>query len=467
MLSSAPALLPEPWRVKVIEPIHLPSREERDHHLREAGFNLFAIPSEAVFIDLLTDSGTSAQSDRQWAGLVSGDEAYAGSRNYFHFEQVVQEVFGFPHVVPVHQGRAGERLLFQELVHPGMVVPNNRHFDTTQANIASRGAIPQDLVISQALDPSAELPFKGNIDLVRLEEVLSTEGERVPLVILTLTNNAGGGQPVSLANVRATSVLCRRFGVPLWIDACRFAENAYFVREREAEHRGRKVADVAREIFDLADGCLMSAKKDGLANIGGFIATRDGDLARRLRQQMVVSEGFATYGGLAGRDLEAIAVGLHEVLEEEYLEFRVRQVQWFGERLIEAGIPMIRPVGGHAVYLDAAALLPHLSREQLPGQALAVALYRHGGVRGVEIGSVMFGHLDEETGVLSPADLELVRLAVPRRVYSHAHLGYVVEVLVQIRRRQEEVPGLCFTEAPRVLRHFNARFAELSPAKVA
>lgn len=459
--------VPEPWRVKVIEPVSLPSPQEREGHLVACGFNVFFLPSEAVFIDLLTDSGTSAQSHHQWACLVSGDEAYAGSRGWYRLEGTVQRIFGLPQVVPVHQGRAGERLLFHQLVGEGDLVPNNRHFDTTRANVESRGATALDLPSPASHTLGAEHPFKGNIDLGRLEEVLEAEGPRVPLVLLTLTDNAGGGQPVSLGCVRATAELCRRHGKPLWIDACRFAENAYFIREREDGQGERPVAEIVEEIFSYADGCLMSAKKDGLTNIGGFVACRDAELAERLRQALVVTEGFPTYGGLAGRDLAAIAVGLEEVLEEHYLAYRISQVRWLGERLEAAGIPLVRPVGGHAVYLDAAALLPHLERRHLPGQALTVALYRHGGVRGVEIGSVMFGRHDPGTGDLVPAEHELVRLAVPRRAYSHAHLAYVVEVLEEVRDQGDRIPGLRFTHAPEVLRHFTARFEEIGQVPAA
>jgi len=460
--SSGPIPLPEPWKVKVVEPILLPSREEREAHLRACGYNVFHLPAEAVFIDLLTDSGTSAQSDRQWSGLVAGDEAYAGGRCWYAFEATVQEIFGLPHVIPVHQGRAGERLLFSEMVSPGDLVPNNRHFDTTRANLEILLAEAVDLPSPASGEPGVEHPFKGNLDLERLETLLKEATPRqVPLVLLTLTDNAGGGQPVSLANVRAVGEICRRFGVPFWIDACRFAENAFFIREREPGQQGRSIPEIVADLFAEVDGCLMSAKKDGLANIGGFLACRDGRLAERLREALVVTEGFPTYGGLAGRDLAAVAVGLREVLDLRYLEFRIRQVEWLGQRLLEAGIPIVRPSGGHAVYIDAAALLPHILPERFPGQALAVELYRHGGVRGVEIGSVMFGRSDPETGGFVPAEHELVRLAVPRRVYSHSQLGYVVDVLAHIRSRADQIQGLRFVHEPDVLRHFNARFEEV------
>ncbi|MDP9120920.1 MAG: tryptophanase [Acidobacteriota bacterium] len=456
------ASLPEPWRVKVVEPIRLPEAEEREERLRAAGFNLFDLPSEAVFIDLLTDSGTSAMSDSQWAGLMRGDEAYAGGRSYYHFEGVVKEIFGFPYVVPVHQGRVAENLLFSTVVHPGSIVPNNSHFDTTRANIEVNGGTALDLVIAEGKDPVAEHPFKGNIDLARLRSLFAAERQRIPLAMLTLTNNSGGGQPVSLANVRATAELCAEFGIPFYIDACRFAENAWFIKQREPGQEGRGVPELVREIFDLAQGCTMSAKKDGLANMGGFIASRDRTLIETIKQRLILIEGFPTYGGLAGRDLEAIAQGLREVLQEDYLRFRIAQIATFGRLLMEAGIPIIRPTGGHAIYIDARTFLPHLPQAEFPAQALAVALYREAAVRGVEIGSVMFGRRDPETGDPVYADLELVRLAVPRRVYTNSHLEYVAEALIRIRDRRLEVKGLRMVHEAPVLRHFTARFEEVA-----
>jgi tyrosine phenol-lyase len=454
--------MPEPWRVKVVEPIRLPPSEERERRLEEAGFNLFMVPSEAVFIDLFTDSGTSAMSDNQWAGMMRGDEAYAGARNFYHLEETVREVFGFPYMVPVHQGRVAENLLFSHLVKPGSVVPNNNHFDTTRANVEVNGGEAVDLVIAEGRDPAAEHPFKGNVDLRRLRELFeTTPRERIPLAMLTLTNNSGGGQPVSLANVRATSELCREFGVPFYLDACRFAENAWFIQQREEGQGDRSVAEIAREVFSLADGCTMSAKKDGLANIGGFLASRDPGLIEAIKQRMVVIEGFPTYGGLAGRDLEAVSRGLREVLDEEYLRYRVGQIEAFGRALDAAGIPRVRPTGGHAVYLDAKRFLPDVSPERFPAQALVIGLYRAGAVRGVEIGSVMFGHDDLETGEPVFAPMELVRLAVPRRVYTNSHLKYVVEVLEEIRDHRDRLRGLELTYQAPVLRHFTARFREI------
>ena len=456
------AFLPEPWRVKVVEPIRLPPPEEREERLRAAGFNLFRLPSESVFIDLLTDSGTSAMSDHQWAGMMLGDEAYAGSRSFYHFEAAVQEIFGFPHVVPVHQGRVAENLLFSTLVRPGMIVPNNSHFDTTRANVEANGGKALDLVIDAARRPAERHPFKGNVDLDRVRALFaSTERERIPLAMLTLTNNSGGGQPVSLANVRGYSELCRDFGIPFYIDACRFAENAWFIRQREAGQQDRPVADIVREVFSLADGCTMSAKKDGLANIGGFFASRDRELVERIKQRLVLIEGFPTYGGLAGRDLEAVARGLAEVLDHDYLRFRVHQVETFGRQLVDLGIPIIRPTGGHAVYVDAKSFLPEMPQSRFPAQALVVALYRAGAVRGVEIGSVMFGRTDPDTGDTVHADLELVRLAIPRRVYTNSHLQYVASVLEDIRDHRDRLRGLEIVEAAPVLRHFTARFREV------
>ncbi len=450
---------PEPWRVKVVEPINLPDRDTRRRRLEEAGYNVFAIPSADVFIDLLTDSGTSAMSDDQWAGLMVGDESYAGGRNFFRFESTIREITGFPHIIPTHQGRVAENLLFSTLVRPGMKVPSNNHFDTTRANIEVHGGEAVDLVIEEGRDPASEHPFKGNIDLDRLETFLAEHGrERVPVAMLTVTNNSGGGQPVSLENIRRMGEICRRHGVPFFLDACRFAENAWFIKQREPGQGHRSVAEIAREMFHCADGCTMSAKKDGLANIGGFIAMRDKALFERLKNMLILIEGFPTYGGLAGRDLEAVARGLREVLDERYLEFRVGQVRAFWERLDRSGIPLLRPPGGHAVYLDARRFLPHLPPERFPAQALTVALYLEGGIRGVEIGGVMFGRTDPATGETVWPELELVRLAIPRRVYTNAHLEYVAEVIERLYAERDGIPGLRMVYEAPVLRHFTARF---------
>ncbi len=453
--------LPEPWRVKSVEPIRLVPPEEREQRLLEAGYNLFNVPAEAIFIDLLTDSGTSAMSDAQWAGIMTGDESYAGARSFFRFETTIREIFGFPHVIPTHQGRMGENLLFSTILEPGDIVTNNTHFDTTRANVESNGGIGIDLVVAEGLRPDVEAPFKGNIDLEALDRTLAANPGRVKVGMITLTNNSAGGQPASLANVRATAEIYRRHGVPFWIDACRFAENAWFIKQREAGQGGRTVAEIVRDVFECADGCIMSAKKDGLANIGGFVALRSRELFERLKNRLVIIEGFPTYGGLAGRDLEAVARGLREVLDEAYLAFRVEQVRRFGQDLIDAGIPLVLPVGGHAVYVDARALLPHIPPLQYPGQSLTVELYREGAVRVVEIGSLMFARTDPETGEETPAPVELVRLAVPRRVYTNSHLQYVAEVLRAIRDRKGDLRGYRIVRQARFLRHFTAELAPL------
>ncbi len=454
---------PEPWRVKVVEPINLPDRDTRKRRLEEAGFNVFAIPAQDVYIDLLTDSGTSAMSDNQWAGLMIGDESYAGARNFHTFRQAVQDITGLPFVIPTHQGRVAENLLFTTLAQPGMLVPSNNHFDTTRANIEIHGAEAVDLVIAEGRDPSTDHPFKGNIDLARLDAFLSEHGRaKVPVAMLTVTNNSGGGQPVSLANIRGMAEVCRRHGVPFFLDACRFAENAWFIKQREPGQGHRSVREIVADMFHAADGCTMSAKKDGLANMGGFIAMRDQRLFEQLKNLLILIEGFPTYGGLAGRDLEAVARGLIEVLDERYLEFRIGQVAAFWERLDAQGIPLVRPPGGHAVYLDARRFLPHIPQERFPAQALTVALYLEGGVRGVEIGSAMFGKTDPVTGEKTWPVLELVRLAIPRRVYTNTHLEYVAEIIEGLWDQRANVKGLKMVYAPPVLRHFTARFEQLT-----
>ncbi len=453
-------MLIEPFRIKVVEKIALPSPEEREAIIREAGLNLFNVPSEKIFIDLLTDSGTSAMSDRQWAALMVGDEAYAGSRSYYRFEEVVRSIFGFKHVIPTHQGRVAENLLFSVRVKPGMVVPNNIHFDTTRANVEHNGGVALDCVIPEGHDPDAEHPFKGNMDVARLDAVLEEYGrERVPMVMLTVTNNSGGGQPVSLENIRKVREVTRRHGVPLIFDACRFAENAWFIKERERGCGNRSVLEIAREMFSLGDGCTMSAKKDGLVNMGGFLCLNDDETAREITNLLILVEGFPTYGGLAGRDLEAIAQGLIEVTDEAYLEYRVGQVRRLGERLVEASVPVLRPFGGHAIYLNARAFLPHISQSRFPAQALAVALYREAGIRTVEIGSLMFGR--EENGEPVYPKLEMVRLAVPRRVYTTMQMDYVADSVIRLLQEKERIRGLRLTYAAPVLRHFTARLEEL------
>jgi len=453
---------PEPYRIKMVEAIRLPDRAEREEHLRRAGYNLFLVPAEAVFVDLLTDSGTGAMSDRQWASLLRGDESYAQARSWFRFYDVVRRLTGMEHILPTHQGRAAENILFSELSGPGKVIPSNNHFDTTRANIEFFGGTALDLVIPEGRDVEARHPFKGNMDLGALDRTLSEHGrERVPLCMMTITNNTGGGQPVSLENIQGASEVCRRHGVPFFLDCCRFAENAYFIRKREPSCGSMTIPEIAAAMFACADGAVMSAKKDGLGNIGGFLALRDGALAARLKNHLILREGFPTYGGLAGRDLEALATGLEEVQDEAYLEWRIGQVQRFGEALAAEGVPLLEPVGGHAVYLDAHRALPHIPPEALPAQSLAVELYREGAVRGVEIGSLMFGRRDDG-GRFVPAALELVRLAVPRRVYTDAHLRYAAEVAGEVLRRRERLKGFRIVEEPPFLRHFTARLEPLA-----
>ena len=444
----------EPFKIKSVESIPFTTRAEREAALTHAGFNLFNVPARLITIDLLTDSGTSAMSDRQWAALMLGDESYAGSRNYFRFEETVRRLTGYTHVVPTHQGRMAENLLFTALVQPGDHVPNNIHFDTTRANVEHNGGIAVDCVIDDAYDPTRDVTYKGNMDVAKLDRVLADVGkDRIPLVLLTITNNSGGGQPVSLDNAERVSRWCRDHGIPFFFDACRFAENAHFNKVRSSLELG--IAEIARRFFELADGCTMSAKKDGLVNIGGFLALNDDELATRLTNMLILIEGFPTYGGLAGRDLGAIAQGLEEVLDEAYLAHRIGQVREFGAGLLEAGVPIVLPVGGHAVYLDARRFLPHIPQEAFPAQALTCALYLEGGIRGVEIGGLMFGAAGKWP------ELELVRLAVPRRVYTRSHLDYVVEVCVRLHRERERIRGLRLTYAAPVLRHFSARLEPL------
>lgn len=456
----------EPFRIKVVETLKRVTPAERVRLLGEAGYNVFKLPSESIYIDLLTDSGTSAMSDRQWAALMIGDEAYAGSRNFFRFEKTVRSIFGFEHVIPTHQGRMAENLLFTAVVKEGDIVPNNIHFDTTRANVEIQKAEAVDLVVREGLEPSHPGLFKGNMDVERLDQVLARHQGRVPLVLLTITNNSGGGQPVSMANARATAEVCRRHGVPLFFDACRFAENSYFVQQREPAYANKSVRDIALEMFSHGQGCTMSAKKDGLVNIGGFLAMNDSAWAEKVTQMLILVEGFPTYGGLASRDLEAIAQGLEEVLDEDYLSFRVGQVKDLAEALHAAGVPTVRPPGGHAVYLDARAFAPHIPPSEFPGQAIVVALYRDYGIRAVEIGSLMFGHADPATGAETAPALELVRLAVPRRVYTSAHLRYVAESVIQIFRDRESLRGLRIRHAAPYLRHFTADLEEVPPKPV-
>jgi tryptophanase len=450
----------EPFRIKSVEPIRLTTVAERDAHLREAGYNLFNLHAADVMIDLLTDSGTGAMSAEQWAGVQRGDESYAGSPSWFRFLDSVRALFPFKHVIPTHQGRAAEKILFSAVAGPGKVVPSNTHFDTTRANVEFTGAEALDLVIEEGRHPSVIHPFKGNMDTDALDALIRERGaENVPLVMMTITNNSGGGQPVSLENLRAVRSVCDRYGLPLFLDACRFAENAFFIKERESGQADRSIPDIVRDMADLADGMTMSAKKDAIANIGGWLAMNDDAWADATRNLLILTEGFPTYGGLAGRDLEAIAQGLREVVHEDYLTYRIRSTAYLGEALVESGIPCVQPIGGHAVYIDAGALLPHVPALQYPGQSLAVALYREGGIRSCEIGTVMFGlHPD---GSEVPADMELVRLAIPRRVYTQSHVDYVIEVIRWVAQRATELRGFRIAEQPAQLRHFTARFEPL------
>jgi tryptophanase len=452
----------EPFRIKTVEPLRVTTRAERERILADAGCNLFNVRAEDVLIDLLTDSGTSAMSARQWAGLIDGDESYAGARSFYRFERTVRELTGFKHIIPTHQGRASEKILFEILGGPGKVIPNNTHFDTTRANIEISGAEAADLPVKEALDPSLIRDFKGNMDITALERLLKQHGPaRIPLVMMTVTNNSCAGQPVSMGCIRRVSELSRSYGIPFFIDACRFAENAWFIKQREPGCKGRSVKQLAQEMFSYADGCTMSGKKDGLVNIGGFLAMNDDALAQKARNILIVTEGFPTYGGLAGRDLEAFAQGLEEVVDEDYLKYRVRSVAYVVEKLDALGVPVFKPAGGHAIYLDAAAFLPHVPAREYPGQALACALYLEGGIRACEIGSVMFGRDDPGTGEFQPARLEMVRLAIPRRVCTQSHMDYVVECVGEVFARRDAIRGVRIAWEPPILRHFTARFEPL------
>lgn len=450
----------EPFRIKVVEPLRMTTREERQQLIRKAHYNLFNLRADDVLIDLLTDSGTSAMSSAQWAAIMQGDESYAGSPSYYRFEAAVRALMPFRHIIPTHQGRAAEKILFSIVGGPGRIIPSNTHFDTTRANIEATGAEAVDLVIPEGLDPETPHPFKGNMDLDRLEALLRTQRHRVPLVMLTITNNASGGQPVSMENIRATHALCQQYEVPLFFDACRFAENAYFIKLREPGYADRSVRDIVRQMFSYADGMTMSAKKDTFANIGGWLALNDDAWAQEARNLLILTEGFPTYGGLAGRDLEAIAVGLEEVIHEDYLQYRFASVQYLGRALEQMGVPLMQPVGGHAVYVNAGKLLSHIPPLQYPGQALAVALYEIGGIRSCEIGSVMFGR--KVNGHEQPAPLELVRLAIPRRVYTQSHFDYVIECFELLLQEKDRLPGYQIVWEPPRLRHFTAHFAPIT-----
>jgi len=448
----------EPHRVKMVEPIRLTDRAERERLIEEAHYNLFLLHADDVIIDLLTDSGTSAMSSEAWGAMMRGDESYAGARSWYRFRDTVKDIFGFEQVVPTHQGRAAERILFSVMVQPGSIVPNNTHFDTTRANIEFCGGKAIDLPCPEAADFQSDAPFKGNMDTSALEKLVAEHGpEHIPLIMVTITNNSGGGQPVSMANIREISRIAREAGIPFYIDACRFAENAYFIKLREPGFEDTSVVDIAREMFACADGCTMSAKKDAFANIGGFLCTNDAELAQRERNILILTEGFPTYGGLAGRDLEAIAVGLREILDEHYLDYRLLSTRYVVNGLLDSGIPVVAPAGGHAVYLDARRFLPHIEPLHYPGQALAVELYIEAGIRGCEIGTVMFG-MDPHSGEERPARSDLVRLAIPRRVYTQSHMDYVLEAIQYVWERRDVIRGMRIVEAPQFLRHFTAHF---------
>ena len=438
----------EPFRIKSVEPIHWTQREDRERFLQLAHYNLFLLAADDVLIDLLTDSGTGAMSTHQWAAIMEGDESYAGSRSFVRFKNSVQDIVGYSHVIPTHQGRAAERILFNVMCKPGDMVPNNTHFDTTRANIEAVGAEAVDLLLPEARQPGTRLPFKGNMDVAALDALIARVGrERIPLVMLTVTNNSGGGQPVSMENVRAVAAVCHKHEIPLYFDACRFAENAYFIKLREPGYAAKTPKQIAQEMFALGDGCTMSAKKDGMANIGGFLCTNDDILARQEKDLLILTEGYPTYGGLAGRDLEAIAVGIQESLQEDYLRYRIASTAYLGDHVSEHGVPIVQPPGGHAIYLDAKAFLPHIPLDQFPGVALATELYLEGGIRSVEIGGLMFG---------AAAQMELVRLAIPRRVYTQSHIDYVVEIILQVFARRARIKGMRLTYEAPFLRHFTA-----------
>ena len=440
----------EPFRIKSVEPIRWTTREQREKFLRAAHYNQFLLEADDVLIDLLTDSGTGAMSTYQWGAVMEGDESYAGSRSYTRFRDSIQDICGYKHVIPTHQGRAAERILFSVMVKKGQIVPNNTHFDTTRANLEFVGGVALDLVIPEGRQPALKHPFKGNMDVAALEEVIKREGkEKIPLVMLTVTNNSGGGQPVSMKNVRQVSALCRKSGIPLYFDACRFAENAYFIKLRDPGYENKTPKEIAREMFALGEGCTMSAKKDGLANIGGFLCTNDDVLAHQEKSLLILTEGFPTYGGLAGRDLEAIAVGIQEALEEDYLKYRIASTAYLGDHISKHGVPIVQPPGGHAIYIDARAFVPHIPVEQFPAVAVANELYLEGGIRSIEIGTLMF---DKE------AKMDLVRLAIPRRTYTQSHMDYVIEVILEVWKKRDRIRGLKLTHEQPFLRHFTARF---------
>jgi len=451
----------EPFKIKSVEPIRFTTQEEREEVLRRARYNLFLIHAEDVLIDLLTDSGTAAMSAKQWSGIMEGDESYAGARSFYRFEAAVRKLTGLKNIIPTHQGRAAEKILFSLVGGPGRKIPNNTHFDTTRANVEFSGAEAVDFPTKEGLDPDLRADFKGNMDTTALAAFIEKTGrESIPLCMITVTNNSGGGQPVSMRNIRETAEICRSHGIPLYLDACRFAENPWFIRQWEKGYASKSVEAIVREMFSYADGATMSAKKDAIVNMGGFLALNDDQLALRARNLLIVTEGFPTYGGLAGRDLEAIAQGLEEVVDEHYLHYRVRSVEYLGEKLTSAGVPILQPPGGHAIYLNARKELPHVPPDLYPGQALSVELYRAGGIRSVEIGSVMFGKYDPQ-GKLVPARMELVRLAIPRRVYTQSHIDYVAEVMIEVHQRRSEIRGYRIVQEAPMLRHFTAHFEQV------
>lgn len=445
----------EPFRIKTVEPIRMTTAEERQKLIEEADYNLFSLKSEDVLIDLLTDSGTSAMSTAQWSALMQGDESYAGSPSFFRFAEAVRELMPFKHIIPTHQGRAAEAILTSIVGGKGKIVPNNTHFDTTRGNFEAAGVEAIDLVIPEGVDPAIEHPFKGNMDLERLEQLLSKEADNIPLVVMTITNNAGGGQPVSMANIRATKDICNKYDKPFFIDSCRFAENAYFIKLREEGYADKSVKAIVQEMFSYADGMTMSAKKDTFANIGGWLALNDDDWAMQARNRLILTEGFPTYGGLSGRDLECIAAGLHEIVDEDYLQYRIRSIEYITEALDQIGVPVMKPAGGHAVFIDAKKMLPHIPPLQFPGQALAVALYVTGGIRTAEIGSFMFGR--QPNGSDKPAAMELVRLAMPRRVYTQSQADYIIECFEEIYKQSHNLKGLTITWEPPAMRHFTSK----------
>ncbi len=452
----------EPFKIKSVEPIKFTTKEERKKILAEAGYNPFLINAENVIIDLLTDSGTSAMSAKQWSGIMDGDESYAGSKSFFKFESAVKNITGHKFIIPTHQGRAAEKILFTIVGGKGKFIPNNTHFDTTRANVEFTGAEAIDLLNEQGKHPEIKADFKGNMDVEALENFIKKTGkDNIPLVMITVTNNSGGGQPVSMQNIKDVKAICNKYGIPLFIDACRFAENAYFIKKREKGYKDKSILEIAQEMFSYADGATMSAKKDALVNIGGFLSLNNEELATKCRNLLIVTEGFPTYGGLAGRDLEAVAIGLEEILDENYLQYRIRSTEYLGEKITAAGVPIIEPPGGHAIYIDAKRFLPNVPPHQFPGQSITCELYLEGGIRAVEIGSVMFGKYDEDGNVISPP-MELVRMAIPRRVYTQSHIDYVAEVVIEVYKNRNKLGGYKFTYEAPMLRHFTARFEPVS-----